>query len=237
MQKSSAYIFLAVAGAVFALGKCTAGPSQQQQVQDSEAALRYAELKAQRVAVRADSVELEQSRLQLAELNIADPALAECLQNAVTQALNYGVPLAAPTDLQELECPHKSIADLRGLEHFQSLKQLDLSSNKITDAAPLKNLRTLVQLDLSNNQVQSIWALQSLDQLTSLNLYNNPVRDLYYVSGMQSLEKLDYKLTNKERCDDLVRIRRALSSVKASLNIPYDCMDEFGERSNIGEFE
>lgn len=237
MQKSSVFVFLAVAGAVFALGKCSAGPDPQQQAQESEAALRYAELRAQRESARASAVELEQSQQQLADLNIADPALADCLQDAVTHALNYGAPLKAATELDKLSCPHQSIATLRGLEHFQALKTLDLSGNKITDPEPLKGLRNLLELDLSNNQIESIWPLQSLDSLTTLKLRNNPVRDLYYVNGLQSLEKLDYKLTSKERCDDLVRIKRALSSVKASLSIPHDCLDEFGERSNIGEFE
>lgn len=239
MKKSSAIIFFVVAGGVFTLGKCSAGPGPAEQRMATEASARYAELKAARDARRNNSIELDASLQQLSDLYIPDDALANCIERAVSHALTHsgGAAIASATDITSLTCPSQSISRLTGIEHFTRLTELDLSYNKIDNADALNALQALEKLDLTGNQVKSIWGLQGLDNLTQLKLKNNPVTDLHFLSGFERLESVEFRLDRSQRCDYLVNIKNALKQSKASLSIPSRCVDEFGEPARLSDFE
>ncbi|MDN3637596.1 leucine-rich repeat domain-containing protein [Simiduia curdlanivorans] len=239
MQKSSAYVFIATAAAVFALGKCASGPAPSQQVAESEATLRYAEIKAARDANRLNSAELEASIQHLDQLGLTDQALYRCVRESVEYALAHtgGKVITQPTDIEQLDCAGRGIFRLNGLEHFKKLTNIDLSGNKITSLEPLSQLHDVEKLDIESNQVTSIWSILGMDKLTTLKLTGNPVGDLNHVNGFNSLDTLKFKLSNKDRCDYLVSIKEALTYSKASLAIPSRCVDEFGEPARLSDFE
>ncbi|BFM13327.1 hypothetical protein R50072_34800 [Simiduia litorea] len=239
MQKSSAYVFIATAAAVFSIAKCASGPAPSQQVADSEATLRYAEIKAAREASRLNSAELEASIQHLDQLGLTDQALYACVKQSVEYALSHtgGKVIAQPTDIEKLDCAGRGIFRLNGLEHFKKLTDIDLSGNKITSLEPLSQLREVEKLDLEDNQVSSIWSILGMDKLTTLKLTGNPVGDLNHVNGFNSLTTIKFKLSKTDRCDYLVSIKEALAYSKASLAIPYRCLDEFGEPARLSDFE
>jgi DNA-binding HxlR family transcriptional regulator len=239
MQKSSVYIFLATAAAMFTVVKCASGPAPSQVVAESEATLRYAELKAARQANRLDSAELQDALVRLDALGITDAKLYACVKQAVEYALAHSgsQSLRQVTDLTELDCKGRGVYRLNGLQHFTQLETLDLSGNHIESAEPLGKLYQLKELNLNNNEIQSIWPLLGLDKLIKLSLKNNPVQDLNYLGGFDRLETIEFVLSKKARCDYLVDVRRALSRSKASLSIPSSCLDEFGEPAHISDFE
>lgn len=86
--------------------------------------------------------------------------------------------LAAVTTL---ECKYKSIADLKGIEHFTALKELNCSNNQLTSLYVNANT-AMEDLSCNNNQLTSLnvknntalkWLNCSGNQLTSLNVDNN----------------------------------------------------------------
>ncbi|MBB3167054.1 leucine-rich repeat domain-containing protein [Simiduia aestuariiviva] len=239
MQKSSAIIFLAAAGVVFTLGKCTSGPAPSEVAAESEASQRYAELKAERLARQNQQGDLSGAMQRLDELGLADASLYRCVKKSVSQALATTTQhtMSQPTDLRRLECRKQGIRRVTGLEHFTQLEKLDLTGNSIADVAPIGKLYQLRELILNDNKVSSIWPLLNLDKLTKLGLRNNPVQDLHYVGGFDQLGSLDFRLTSQQRCDYLVDIKSALKRSKVKLSVPSRCKDEFGEPASISEFE
>ena len=238
MQKSSAYVFIATAAAMFAIGKCANGPAPSQQVADSEATLRYAEIKAAREANRVNSAELDASLQRLDELGLTDQALFNCVKASVEYALAHtgGKVIAQPTDIKKLNCSAKGIFRLNGLEHFKKLTHIELANNKISSLEPLSKLRDVEVLDLKRNQISSIWPILGMDKLTTLKLTDNPVGDLNHLNGFNSLSSIEFKLSKTDRCDYLVSIKEALAYSKANLAIPYSCVDEFGEPARLSDF-
>jgi internalin A len=239
MKKSSGYVFIATAAAIFAIGKCSSGPAPLQQAADSEATLRYAQIKAEREANRLNTAELNAATQQLDQLGINDQALLACVKQNVEYALAHtgGTTISQPTDIEKLDCASKNIFRLNGLDQFKKLKHIDLSYNRIETLEPLSGLHHVLTLDLRHNKVGSIWSILGMDKLETLKLTDNPVGDLHYLNGFESLSRIEFKLTSKDRCDYLVDIKDALKNSKASLAIPGSCMDEFGEPSHISEFE
>lgn len=239
MQKKSVIIFMATAAAMFTLVKCASGPAPSQIQAESEASQRYAELKAARLARQAGGADYEEAMLRLDELGLVDAKLYSCVKRAVEDALAHSgpEPLSHITALKKLDCDHKGIRRLNGLEHFTQLTELQLAYNGIESVEPISKLYQLKALNLNNNDIKSIWSLSGLDELKYLKLKNNPVQDLQYLGNFDRLEQVEFVLSSDHRCDYLASIKKALSHSKASLHIPYNCVDEFGEPATISEFE
>ena len=84
----------------------------------------------------------------------------------------------------------RSIEDLTGLEHCESLALLDLSNNKISDLTPLRGLANLQSLNLSGNRIEDLSPLSDLKQLQYLDLTDNRITDIAPFNDLTNLNTL-----------------------------------------------
>lgn len=108
--------------------------------------------------------------------------------------------------IEELRIPGLSIADIGGIEYFESLRYLDLGSNKIEDISPLSALTDLKHLNLWGNRIEDIKPLKYLVNLEWLNLNQNKVQDVSPLTHLVNLKtvflvgnKIDNAILLKEK--------------------------------------
>jgi Leucine-rich repeat (LRR) protein len=123
--------------------------------------------------------------------NVADPALQECLEQAVIDGK-----VTSAAQLAILNCSHAGVADLSGLEIFTGIAKLKLSSNDIQNISPLASLTILELLLLDNNGIIDSTPLLGLTALLELDLTGNSA---LLCPSSASLINLD-KLTLPEHC-------------------------------------
>jgi protein phosphatase 1 regulatory subunit 7 len=118
----------------------------------------------------------------LAQLNFADPALAQCVQQTAAQQHWQFV-----HDVVELKCHGMHIQQLDGLAQLVMLKSLSLYNNDI-EQADLTALKQLTLVNLANNQLNQLNITQ-LSHLTTLYIFKNK---LSYVNfdGLAQVIKL-----------------------------------------------
>ena len=113
------------------------------------------------------------------DYEVADPALAECLQQAI---LDQAVTAAG--QLSSLNCSHAGIVKLDGLATFTGLVALRLSSNSVRNLVELTRLVALEELYLEDNRVIDPVPLLQIRTLRHLDLSGNnslqcPPRDSF----------------------------------------------------------
>lgn len=106
------------------------------------------------------------------------------LKNCVVASAAY------VSELTDLYCSGKYIADLGGIENLTSLTTLYLNHNDIIDIAPLAGLTGLTQLYLGTNSITNVSALASLTNLKELHLYGNQISDISSLTGLNKLTEL-----------------------------------------------
>ena len=92
--------------------------------------------------------------------NIADPSLANCVKQALTEAK-----ITQPEELEILNCSFAGVTDLSGIELFSKLKTVNLNSNQLTDIKALLFLGELRQVNLSENPALNCTDIEALEEL------------------------------------------------------------------------
>jgi Leucine-rich repeat (LRR) protein len=77
----------------------------------------------------------------------------------------------------KLECLHKSIDNLNGLEMYSfRLEEIDLNHNMLTDIKILEKFTKLKKLDIGDNSIDNIEPISKLIQLESLIISSNKIK-------------------------------------------------------------
>ena len=92
--------------------------------------------------------------------------------------------------LKMLKLNDRNISDLRPLAAFTELINLELDANAIQDLGPLQGLQNLEILSLENNQITDLTPLSDLVKLEEINLANNLVVDLDPLERLQNIDRL-----------------------------------------------
>ena len=87
-------------------------------------------------------------------------------------------PLAALTNLKELDLFRSQVADVSPLADLNKLEWLRLVSNQITDVNSLATLTKLERLNLEDNQITDVNSLATLTNLRVLYLKDNQIKDI-----------------------------------------------------------
>lgn len=104
----------------------------------------------------------------MADTNIADPALRDCLAQALDDAR-----VAAPGELRQLNCSHAGIERLDGIAVFTGLEWLNLDGNRIRNLVELGQLERLTRVQLADNQVVDPVPMTTTAGLAYLDLSGN----------------------------------------------------------------
>jgi|GEM_PF-980363 len=121
----------------------------------------------------------------ITEIDFTDTTLGACV---LENANNNG--WTKVNQVVELECGHRNISNIQGVENFTALTYLNLSLNKITNVAPLANLTSLTTLFLGDNRISDVSALNNLRALTELSLRTNYISNIAPLADLVSLNKL-----------------------------------------------
>ncbi|MFC1825388.1 leucine-rich repeat domain-containing protein, partial [Thermodesulfobacteriota bacterium] len=84
-------------------------------------------------------------------------------------------PLAALTNLTNLNLGSNQLSDISPLKALKNLVELDLPFNRISDISPLNDLTNLIDLSLHDNLIRDISPLKNLVNLTELYLKKNNI--------------------------------------------------------------
>lgn len=104
----------------------------------------------------------------MADTEIADPALRDCLEQALRDA---GVTTTG--ELRQLNCSHAGIERLDGIAAFTGLEWLDLDGNRIRNLVELGQLQGLTRVQLADNRVVDPVPMTSITGLGYLDLSGN----------------------------------------------------------------
>ena len=136
--------------------------------------------------------------------------------------------------VEEIRCPSRGIADLKGIEYFKNLKTLICDSNELTTLDVSKNTaleyldcyeNQLATLNVSNNKALEILYCND-NELTSLYVSNNTALELLYCynNELTSLDVSNNTALETLYCDDneltslYVSKNEALTSLDCSHN-------------------
>ncbi|MDE0423363.1 MAG: sigma-70 family RNA polymerase sigma factor [Candidatus Poribacteria bacterium] len=140
---------------------------------------------------------LELHRLHASGKGITDLKGLEFAQNLVDLHLgdagNYVTdlrPLAALTDLINLNVGGNQVSDVRPLTNLTHLTGLSLWNNQVTDISPLRSLTALTYLNLADNYVDDLRPLANLINLEKLDLFDNHVQNVAPLANLKSLKHL-----------------------------------------------
>ena len=92
--------------------------------------------------------------------NIADPGLASCVKQALTDAT-----ITQPEQLEVLNCSFAGVADLSGIELFSQLETVNLNNNQLSDIKALLFLGELRQVNLSENPSLNCTDIEAMEEL------------------------------------------------------------------------
>ena len=121
--------------------------------------------------------------IEISSLTFVDQKLADCV---ATEAVG----LTYVHQLNNLQCKHKGITDLTGIEALTNLTTLNLFNNTIIDITALSGLTKLTILYLTTNNISDVSALSGLANLTELGLSQNTINDITTLSGLTNLTDL-----------------------------------------------
>ena len=132
-------------------------------------------------------------RLQVYDMADVSPLAAltnlEELELKDNQVIDVG-PLAALTNLYYLGLARNRIVDVSPLSALTNLNELDLGFNEMGDVSPLAAMTNLKRLILSSNGIADVSPLSALTNLESLRLYHNEIVDVEPLAAMTNLKRL-----------------------------------------------
>ena len=127
--------------------------------------------------------------LSLAEAvaGLLDTNLNNCVVNQTQGTDTVG-------SITALECNHKNIESLAGIEAFTNLVDLNIEGYRGGDLSPLAKLTKLDQLSIAwsccRDAARDLTPLLGLKQLTKLNLNNANIKDIAVLGGLTNLRDL-----------------------------------------------
>lgn len=116
---------------------------------------------------------------------ITDAELRQCVEDT-----GYKV-----NAIQILNCTHRGITSLRGIEQFKDLRVLNVSNNKLTTIDPVAKLSRLSSLEVSNNKLTNLDALAELKHLKKVDASNNQISD---ISALENTNIKQLYLSNNQ---------------------------------------
>lgn len=128
---------------------------------------------------------------------IKDPGLKSCIEEYQANARR-----TYAGELLEVNCVHKNVTSLEGLEGFEWLRRIDVSYNPLTDIESLTQLKHLVSFTADNTAIQDLTpllALQNLERIYVRNVPALPCWQLDYFDTNQNLRVVQ----RAEQCSSL----------------------------------
>ncbi|BDD06168.1 leucine-rich repeat domain-containing protein [Aureibacter tunicatorum] len=130
-------------------------------------------------------------------------------------------PLAALSQLEELDLGHNLISDISNLTSLNNLKVLNLSSCYNLDLSTISNLNGLTKLDISRNyHLNNISPLANLVNLVELNMESCDKTDLSGLANLVNLKVLN--LGGKTDRNDISVLANLTNLTKLDLSGHYD---------------
>jgi hypothetical protein len=111
----------------------------------------------------------------------------------IGQSLQQMEPIAALTELQDLNLSGNKIKVIRGLEESIKLRKLDLGNNRINQTKGLRGCRSLEILYLNDNELTVIPDLNEFPHLKDLNLSHNLIISLEELQKGKNLTSLSLR--------------------------------------------
>lgn len=166
-------------------------------------------------------------------MTMPDPALRQCINVEMqlrSHLIEHGS-FTSITDLERLDCSHKKITNLQGLENFTALKELNLAYNDIEYVAPLQNLQNLEELNLSGNKkLKSLWMITSLPNIHTLKVGGLSLENPAHVFDFYKLKDLEIYFNNEQSCLELQNFFAAARSKSIHIQRPRECLTPTGEQ-------
>lgn len=107
-------------------------------------------------------------------------------------AIKDASPLAAFTQLVELDCSQTAIDDLSPISDLLLLEELNVSRTLISNLSDIDSLPNLRRLNGGFLKLKDVRSLARLTQLEALNLSDNEITDLTPLRGLIQLKKLNF---------------------------------------------
>lgn len=107
-------------------------------------------------------------RNPLEGVDIADPALRDCLEQAARDA-----GISSPAGLKRLNCSSAGIERLDGISVFTGLEWINFEGNRIRNLVELAQISGITRLQLADNRIVDPVPLAALGALESLDLSGN----------------------------------------------------------------